>query len=563
MARSKQVRTCVIYARISVGSDESVSIERQIESATHYATAHGWKILGEFIDEGVSATKNMPQDRKGWQELLKATGYDAVIIWKVDRLARRVLDFLTANEALEQKGAGIVAVEDPINMTTAQGKAFATMLAVFGEMEAAAISARVTAARDYLLRDGRYPGGRVMFGYRSVPNPDGAGYVLAQDPERIDYVKEMVRRTQAGYTVYSTLQWLQETGVPAPDSDGWLYNAVDRILKHPLLAGMLPHNPGNTGKDGKKERGDDVVRRPDNDQQVIYPELAVMSYLEWKAMQAKLTAPTPQRMPWAQRSKTSPLLSGLIWCADPSHPKPLRMYRGTYGSKGKRRPAYYCKVCYQTMSRPERVVVQTFLDRMGDELYLGPIIEELGQGEEEAAERVAEIKERLAELTVKYDAAPEDEEDDIYASMKRQKKLLREAQKTLDEARQRPQDVRYVFQHPHNEETYREVWEAAESDRERRAILDPLINKVLVRRGTPGRWTLEAQAARCTFEWSSLGTPWTEPTQEEIAEMMPWVEPTSEEMAASNRAEYLARQRNGTGPSGAKGSGAGASRSDV
>jgi hypothetical protein len=66
-------------------------------------------------------------------------GYDAVIVWKVDRLARRVLDFLHADEALQGRGAGIVAVEDPIDMTTPQGRAFAIMLAVFGEMEAEAI----------------------------------------------------------------------------------------------------------------------------------------------------------------------------------------------------------------------------------------------------------------------------------------------------------------------------------------------------------------------------------------------------------------------------------------
>jgi len=87
-----------------------------------------------------------------------------VIVWKVDRLARRVLDFLHADEALQARGAVIVAVEDPVDMTTPQGRGFATMLAVFGEMEAAAISARVKAARTHLLNDGRVVGGKVPYG---------------------------------------------------------------------------------------------------------------------------------------------------------------------------------------------------------------------------------------------------------------------------------------------------------------------------------------------------------------------------------------------------------------
>jgi site-specific DNA recombinase len=134
-----QARRCVLYARLSVTKEESVSIARQLESCRRYAEARGWQVVGEFIDDGVSATVNRPEDRKGWAALLSADGFDAVVIWKVDRLARRVLDFLHADETLQQRGAGLVAVDDPIDMTSPQGRAFAVMLAVFGEMEAEAI----------------------------------------------------------------------------------------------------------------------------------------------------------------------------------------------------------------------------------------------------------------------------------------------------------------------------------------------------------------------------------------------------------------------------------------
>ena len=150
-----QARRCVLYARLSVTKEESVSIARQLQSCRRYAEARGWKIVGEFIDDGVSATASRPEDRKGWASLLAARDFDAVVIWKVDRLARRVLDFLHADETLQKRGAGLVAVEDPIDMTSPQGRAFAVMLAVFGEMEAEAIRARVRAARAQLLKDGR------------------------------------------------------------------------------------------------------------------------------------------------------------------------------------------------------------------------------------------------------------------------------------------------------------------------------------------------------------------------------------------------------------------------
>ena len=155
MNNFKQARRCVLYARLSVTKEESVSIERQLQSCRKYAEARGWEVMGEFVDDGVSATVNRPEERRGWTSLLVSGDFDAVVIWKVDRLARRVLDFLHADETLQMRGAGLVAVEDPIDMTSPQGRAFAVMLAVFGEMEAEAIRARVRAARAQLLKDGR------------------------------------------------------------------------------------------------------------------------------------------------------------------------------------------------------------------------------------------------------------------------------------------------------------------------------------------------------------------------------------------------------------------------
>src|SRR5690625_4090322 len=129
----KQTKRCVLYARLSVTKEESVSIARQLQSCRRYAEARDWQVVGEFIDDGVSATANRPENRKGWAALLAGSDFDAVVIWKVDRLARRVLNFLHADEALQKRGAGLVAVEDPIDMTSPQGRAFAVMLAVFGE----------------------------------------------------------------------------------------------------------------------------------------------------------------------------------------------------------------------------------------------------------------------------------------------------------------------------------------------------------------------------------------------------------------------------------------------
>lgn len=222
----RRARRAAIYARLSVTTEESVSIARQVDAATKYAEARGWDVVLTATDDGVSATKNKPQDRPGWRSILDSPEtFDVVIVWKVDRLARRVLDFLQADEALQKRGAALVAVEDPIDMTTAQGRAFATMLAVFGELEAAAISARVTAARAHLIREGRPVGAR-PWPYETVPNPDGAGVVWRPIPERADAIRDAIADLVARRTSLAAVARAWSDRFEPPTT--WRHGCVDR-----------------------------------------------------------------------------------------------------------------------------------------------------------------------------------------------------------------------------------------------------------------------------------------------------------------------------------------------
>ena len=346
-------KRAVIYARLSVASDDSVSIARQVESCTQYAEARGWEVVATCTDDGVSATHNKPEQRAGWREVLALSQpYDVVVVWKVDRLARRVLDFLHADEALQERKAGVVAVEQPIDMTTPTGRAFATMLAVFAELEADAISGRVAAARNYLLRNGRAVGGTVPYGWRNVKNPDGPGYVLAHDPERIEFVRGAVgarpggRHALLGEAVAGPVRTHRG---PAGRGTEWAYGTVERLMRNPILAGMTPLNPGNRSK----KRGAEVLRGDDG-LPVARPELAIMSVAEWRAMVSRLDdRDSAQSRPRAACATTSSLLSGLVWCADCDQ----RMHRGTVQG----RPGYSCPTCHQAMTNFEPLVVEEFL----------------------------------------------------------------------------------------------------------------------------------------------------------------------------------------------------------
>lgn len=502
-------KRAVIYARLSKESENSISPERQVESAKRYAEARGMEIIDTFVDPNKSAVHYKPEDRPAWKKLLQSEAkFDFVIIWKVDRLARNVLDFLNADQTLAKRGARIVAVEDPVDMSTAQGRAFTTILAVFAEMEAEAIRARVVDARQKLLRDGQVPGGVVPYGWKSVPNPDGKGYVLAKDDERITYVEKMVERTFAGYPIYSTVRWLNDNGVPNPNRKRpapWRQATVERILRHPILAGMTPDNSGNL----TKVRGPNVRRdEKAGGLEIVDESIAIMTPGRWRAMLKLLDErDSPQSRPRAMKAKTSGLLSGLLFCAEDGH----RMWRGT--TQG--REGYKCPVCQQTITNFERVVIDHFLAQKGD--WTDPIrefiVDEVYEG---GAARIPAIENRMEEIAAALqETDDEGEADELYSQMA----WLRTERK---KARAQPENVKEVLRYP-DVGTYRERWAEATDDMERRAVLDDALSGIVVQRGGMGRQTPAKILSRLWFVWKLGGPqdnhvgPRPDPTSEELA----------------------------------------------
>jgi site-specific DNA recombinase len=422
-------------------------------------------------DEGVSATLNRPENRAGWRSILEFTDHvDAVVVWKIDRLARRVLDFLQADAAMQARGAGIVAVEQAIDMTTAEGRGFAQMLAVFGEMEAAAISARVKAAREDLIRSGRVVGGTVPYGWQSVSNPDGPGLVLAQDPSRIEFVRGMAARVLAGETVYAVTRWLDEVGAPLPrasqgrrTSGKWAYSTVERLLRSPVLAGMTPYSPGRPRHD---RRDPTRVLRDETGLPVIDESVAVLTTSEHRQLLARLDArDSPQARPRASKESTSPLLSRLVDCGDCRQ----LMHRGT--TQG--RPSLSCPRCHQTISRLEEYVVGRFLRERGDRVAVEFIDEPTDE-----TEALEDLEAAISDISIMLTRDDADTAT-LVARLEDLKRMRHDARAAQPFANFPKVQILAG--------TVREAWEIAETVTERRKILQGQIHSLRIVRGRVGR----------------------------------------------------------------------------
>src|ERR1035441_2609226 len=156
-----------IYCRISQDRDErSESPERQEAMCRALIGSKGWIVAQVFTDRDTSAYKKVK--RPGLDALwkgLESGRFDAVCVWKLDRLTRRFVDTGSVLSRLEQHGATLVSVVDNIDTSTPMGQAIVGVLIAQAETESLNTSTRVKAARDSEAAQGKLHGGRRCFGY--------------------------------------------------------------------------------------------------------------------------------------------------------------------------------------------------------------------------------------------------------------------------------------------------------------------------------------------------------------------------------------------------------------
>jgi len=170
-AASKSVR-CAIYTRKS--SEEGLnqefnSLDAQREAAQAYIASQcheGWLCLPHRYDDGGFTGANM--DRPALQRLLddiQAGKIDCVVVYKVDRLSRSLLDFARMMETFDQQRVAFVSVTQQFNTATSMGRLVLNVLLSFAQFEREIISERTRDKIAATRRKGKWSGGVPLLGY--------------------------------------------------------------------------------------------------------------------------------------------------------------------------------------------------------------------------------------------------------------------------------------------------------------------------------------------------------------------------------------------------------------
>jgi len=164
-----QTRT-IAYLRVSTDkqADHGVSLEAQEEKIRAYASLYDLELVEIITDAGVSASK---LDRPGLNKalgMLKAQEADGLLVVKLDRLTRSVVDLGSlVRDYFGERGSALMSVSENIDTRSAAGRLVLNVLASVSQWEREAIGERTKSAMQFKKSKGEFTGGkRAPYGYR-------------------------------------------------------------------------------------------------------------------------------------------------------------------------------------------------------------------------------------------------------------------------------------------------------------------------------------------------------------------------------------------------------------
>src|SRR6266849_7474381 len=241
---------CAIYTRKSTEeglNQEFNSLEAQREGAAAYIASQrqlGWILVSERYDDGGYTGGNL--ERPALQRLLhdiKQGQIDCVLVYKVDRLSRSLLDFARLMEIFERHQVSLVSVTQPLNTTSSLGRLTLNMLLSFAQCEREMIADRTRDKMSAARRRGKWTGGMPPLGYdvppegrRLVVNREEAEQVraifglYAENPSLVAVSQELTRRGWCRKS-WKTREGRQREGKP------WDAANLRRLLTDPIFIG--------------------------------------------------------------------------------------------------------------------------------------------------------------------------------------------------------------------------------------------------------------------------------------------------------------------------------------
>lgn len=230
----------VVYARVSTleQANSGLSINAQLEKLRGYCQLHDLEVVAECVDEGESAGDLKRPQLERALGLLRSGEALGLVVFKLDRLSRRMKDWMFLLSSFFDRGIRLFSVSESIDTSSATGRAMLSMIMLFAEWERDMIRERTVVAMAQKKRQGESCGqieyGRKLKCYRDKSNPDGTvtRVPVTEDCEREQRVLTRMRELRGqGWSYRRIAGVLNFDGVPTKTGSGeWAGETVRKIL---------------------------------------------------------------------------------------------------------------------------------------------------------------------------------------------------------------------------------------------------------------------------------------------------------------------------------------------
>lgn len=238
-----------IYIRVSTHwqvDKDSLKVQER-ELIAYCELVLGIKDYAIFTDPGYSAKNTDRPDYQKMMARLRTGEFSHLLVWKIDRISRNLLDFANMYAELKQLGITFVSKNEQFDTSSAIGEAMLKIILVFAELERNMTSERVSAVMVSRAENGQWNGGRVPYGY----SYDKETHQFSLDPNE----HKVYMRICDLYEFNKSCNWvsnkLNEEGHRTKTGNKWTPTAIHKILTNPFYYGVYRYNI-RIGENGPK-----------------------------------------------------------------------------------------------------------------------------------------------------------------------------------------------------------------------------------------------------------------------------------------------------------------------
>ena len=306
-----KVQKSALYVRVStVYQIDKDSIPLQREDLINYSKyVLGIDNYEVFEDAGYSGKNTDRPDYQRMMSRIRTGEFSHLVVWKIDRISRNLIDFSEMYEELKQIGCVFVSKNEQFDTSSAMGEAMLKIILVFAELERKITGERVTAVMVNRAEQGLWNGGKIPFGY----NYDKETKTFSVNSDEAKVVETIYSLYEQKRSLIGVVREINEKGLRQRSGAAWNPTTVSIILKSPFYVGDYVYFKRSEPKGGSHT----AIMRSETDWVTVENhhiplvekgrQAAILLVLESKRRSNKDSAKTYQR-------KNTHIFGGLCFC---------------------------------------------------------------------------------------------------------------------------------------------------------------------------------------------------------------------------------------------------------